>query len=51
MKFGALLRDIREGGIISLRQLAKETSLDSAYLSRVEREMNPAPKVEIIRLL
>ena len=49
MKFGVLLRDIREGGSISLRKLAKETSLDSAYLSRVEREMNPAPKVEVIQ--
>ena len=49
MEFGALLRDIREGGNISLRGLAKETGLDSAYLSRVEREMNPAPKVEVIQ--
>ena len=47
--FGPLLRDEREKGSISLRGLAKETGLDSAYLSRVERELNPAPQVEVIQ--
>jgi transcriptional regulator with XRE-family HTH domain len=46
--FGPLLRDEREKGGISLRGLAKETGLDSAYLSRVERELNPAPRSEVI---
>ena len=47
--FGYFLRDIRENGRISLRKLAQETNLDPAYLSRVEREMSPAPRVEIIQ--
>ena len=48
-KFGKTLREIREDGNISLRGLAKETGLDAAYLSRVERELNPAPKAEVIQ--
>ena len=47
--FGKTLREIREDGNISLRGLAKETRLDAAYLSRVERELNPAPKAEVIQ--
>ena len=47
--FGKILREIREDGNISLRGLAKETGLDAAYLSRVERELNPAPKAEVIQ--
>lgn len=47
--FGKTLREIREDGNISLRGLAKETGLDAAYLSRVERELNPAPKAEVIQ--
>jgi len=35
--------------MISLRKLAQETQLDPAYLSRVEREMSPAPRVEIVQ--
>ena len=47
--FGSSLREIREDGDISLRSLAKESSVDAAYLSRIERELNPAPKVEVIQ--
>ena len=47
--FGSTLRDIREDGSISLRSLAKESEVDAAYLSRVERELNPAPKAEVIQ--
>ena len=47
--FGSTLRGIREDGSISLRSLAKESEVDAAYLSRVERELNPAPKVEVIQ--
>ena len=47
--FGKVLREIREKGNISLRGLAKETGLDVAYLSRVERKLNPAPKAEVIQ--
>ena len=47
--FGSTLREIREDGSISLRSLAKESEVDAAYLSRVERELNPAPKVEVIQ--
>ena len=47
--FGSTLRDIREEGSISLRSLAKESEVDAAYLSRVERELNPAPKAEVIK--
>jgi len=47
--FGYFLRDIRENGKISLRRLAQETQLDPAYLSRMEREMSPAPRVEIVQ--
>jgi transcriptional regulator with XRE-family HTH domain len=39
--FGYFLRDIRENAKISLRKLAQETKLDPAYLSRLERELNP----------
>ena len=47
--FGSSLRDIREDGGISLRSLAKESRVDAAYLSRIEMELNPAPKVEVIQ--
>ena len=47
--FGSTLREIREDGSISLRSLAKESDVDVAYLSRVERELNPAPKAEVIQ--
>ena len=35
--FGNTLRETREDGNISLRSLAKESGVDAAYLSRVER--------------
>ena len=47
--FGSTLREIREDGSISLRSLAKESEVDAAYLSRIERELNPAPKAEVIQ--
>jgi len=47
--FGYFLRDIRENGNISLRKLAQETHLDPAYLSRMEREMSPAPRTEVVQ--
>jgi len=47
--FGITLREIREDGNISLRSLAKESEVDAAYLSRIERELNPAPKAEVIQ--
>ena len=46
--FGYYLRELREKNKISLRKLAQETNLDPAYLSRVEREMSPAPRAEIV---
>ncbi len=46
--FGSFLRKHREDLQISLRQLAKDTGLDPAYLSRVERELSPAPRSEIV---
>jgi len=47
--FGYVLRETRENSEISLRNLAKESGLDAAYLSRIERELNPPPKVEVIK--
>jgi len=47
--FGYFLRDIRENAKISLRKLAQETKLDPAYLSRLERELNPAPRLEVVK--
>ena len=47
--FGYFLRDIRENAKISLRKLAQETKLDPAYLSRLERELNPAPRQEVVQ--
>ena len=49
--FGYALRDLREAGSISLRGLAKETGFDSAYLSRVERVLSPAPRIENIQII
>ena len=46
--FGYFLRDTRENAKISLRRLAQATKLDPAYLSRLERELNPAPRQEVI---
>ena len=46
--FGYYLRELREKNKVSLRKLAQETNLDPAYLSRVEREMSPAPRAAII---
>ena len=48
-EFGYVLRDLREVGKISLRELAKETGFDSAYLSRVERVLSPPPRIENIQ--
>ena len=47
--FGYLLREHRENGNISLRRLANEAKLDYAYLSRLEREMNPVPRQGVVR--
>ena len=47
--FGYYLRDIRENAKITLRGLAQETKLDPAYLSRLERELNPAPRQEVVQ--
>ena len=47
--FGYNLRSIRANSKISMRRLAQETQLDPGYLSRVEREMNPAPRVGIVQ--
>ena len=47
--FGYYLRDTRENAKISLRRLAQETKLDPAYLSRLERELNPAPRQEVVQ--
>ena len=47
--FGYFLRDTRENAEISLRRLAQETKLDPAYLSRLERELNPAPRQEVVQ--
>ena len=47
--FGYFLRDTRENAKISLRRLAQETKLDPAYLSRLERELNPAPRQEVVQ--
>ena len=47
--FGYLLREHRENGNISLRRLANEANLDYAYLSRLEREMNPVPRQGVVR--
>ena len=47
--FGYFLRDTRENAKISLRKLAQETKLDPAYLSRLERELNPAPRQEVVQ--
>ena len=47
--FGYYLRDTRENAKISLRKLAQETKLDPAYLSRLERELNPAPRQEVVQ--
>lgn len=49
--FGYYLRDLREISGASLRKLAQEANLDPAYLSRVEREMSPAPRIEIVERL
>ena len=47
--FGYFLRDTRENAKISLRRLAQETKLDPAYLSRLERELNPAPRQDVVK--
>ena len=47
--FGYYLRDTRENAKISLRRLAQETKLDPAYLSRLERELNPAPRQQVVQ--
>ena len=47
--FGSTLIENSEEGSISLRSLAKKSEVDAAYLSRVEREFNPAPKAEVIQ--
>lgn len=49
--FGHYLRDTRKKFSLSLRKLANLTDLDPAYLSRVEREMSPAPRREIVAKL
>lgn len=44
MKYGNLLRSTRVSKEITLRELAKVTDIDVAYLSRVERGTIPPPQ-------
>lgn len=48
MTFGELLKDLRMKRGYSLRELAKRTGVDSAYLSRVERGVCKPPQKENI---
>ena len=49
MKFGEFMRLKRLENELSLRSLAKETGIDVAYLSRIERTARPPEKEEIIK--
>ncbi|SVD88909.1 uncharacterized protein METZ01_LOCUS441763, partial [marine metagenome] len=48
LDFGSFLRNHREEHRISLRQLARATGLDLAYLSRLERGLNRVPQADRI---
>lgn len=49
MPFGAYIRKKREEKEIQLNDFAKQLGISPAYWSRIEREMENAPKDELIR--
>lgn len=46
MKYGVMLRDLRVRKEMTLRELALNSDIDVAYLSRVERGTIPPPQKE-----
>jgi HTH-type transcriptional regulator, competence development regulator len=48
MGFGKFIRDKREEAGIPLREFAERIGISPAYWSRIEREMEKAPKDELI---
>ena len=48
MKFGEFMRLKRLENELSLRNLARQTGIDVAYLSRIEGKVKPPQKEEII---
>jgi transcriptional regulator with XRE-family HTH domain len=49
MGFGSFIRWKREEAKIPLRELAQRIGISPAYWSRIEREMEKAPKDELIQ--
>jgi HTH-type transcriptional regulator, competence development regulator len=48
MAFGSYIRQKREAAGIPLRELAQRIDISPAYWSRIEREMEKAPKNELM---
>jgi transcriptional regulator with XRE-family HTH domain len=48
MAFGSYIRQKREEAGIPLRELAQRIDISPAYWSRIEREMEKAPKNELM---
>ena len=52
MKYGEMLRTIRTEKAITLRELASNSDIDAAYLSRIERCTIPPPqKAELLNAI
>ena len=49
MGFGRFIRDKREKADIPLREFANRIGISPAYWSRIEREMEKAPKDDLIK--
>ncbi|GMU80095.1 MAG: hypothetical protein AMXMBFR46_28800 [Acidimicrobiia bacterium] len=51
MKFGAVLRLLRMDANLSLRELARQVGVSSAYISRIENGRDPSPTPERLRAI
>jgi transcriptional regulator with XRE-family HTH domain len=49
MKFGAYVRQEREGREIGLREMAKKIGVSPTYLSKIERDEFPPPAEDKVR--
>lgn len=48
--FGEILRQLREGNDLLLRQVAAELDIDTALLSKIERGERPLKREQVIRV-
>jgi transcriptional regulator with XRE-family HTH domain len=50
-EFGTVMRSLRAGAGLNLRQLAERAGVDASYLSRIENGIVPPPRAEVVTRL